>query len=178
MSKITHTLLSQLLIILLLSSCYTSTGFQSKSQEKVIDEEIEVSNHQHSKTNKNYKVELKNGTRYKYCCVVSRNKDVVFFNKIIKKDGQEVYEPHGHFISSIKDIKFKDETANSDNDGAFGGFLFELFMISVDLAIESAWSDNSVYTSDSSSSRNSKNGRSSTSSSSGSKSVKGKRSRR
>jgi len=175
MSTVIQTLLSQLVILALFSSCYSSTGFQSSRSTDIIDEEIEISRHQHVKTKKNYKVRLKNGKTYFYCCVASKTNDVVFFNKIIKKEGQKVYEPHGHFITSINDIKFRDNSDYSENDGWFGGFLFEVLMFSVDVAADAAFSDNSSSDSGSNSGSNS---RSSSSSSSKSKTVTGKRSRR
>ena len=130
--KLIKTILILSALSLLNTGCYNSLGFKS-NPAAVIDSEIHM---YHPEDNRNYKVVLSNGKTKKYCCIASKNNDVVFFNKlIVDKEKGHHYEPHGYPVSEIKNIKYWNGTTFGS---IFGEIMLGLFMEAVDIGIDAA----------------------------------------
>jgi hypothetical protein len=104
-----------LLLAWLVTSCYHNiipNSSRTPNREE-IEKEIYTS-YDHPKDNRNYKVILKNGDSFKFCCIDHIEGDVVFFNKLLKEKDEWFYEPHGFYIQDIKSIRYWDGTTFGD----------------------------------------------------------------
>ena len=124
-------ILSGLAAGLLSGGCARSVVYETPVIENIIDAGISGYRPDHYRSNHNYKV-FADGKKYHYCCIAFKNDGVVYFNKLVWKEGRLEHEPHGHLITTIRSIQQPPDVPDpgyyddDEDDGWFLNILFDI----------------------------------------------------